>query len=238
MVSGSGVVSRWSDDEGWGVIESAETPGGCWVHFSVIGGSGGLRSLSVGQAVEFDWEPAEQDGFRCRATAVGGSPGERSAYGSALRIEYDGRDTARMGALSGAVVLRVEEDSCEAWADGQVVGLRFAPQFPRPRTERVSPGHLVAVAAAPDGAGVVVWRWYDAVVLGPADGGDVRMWEPAHGEIVARARPSYGPGEPGSRAYLSAGLPGADWWVTGDPEWDAVEAMYTDNGLWPAVFAG
>jgi hypothetical protein len=34
----------------------------------------------------------------------------------------------------------------------------------------VSPGHLVAVATAPDGSEVVVWRWYDAVVLGEEAG--------------------------------------------------------------------
>lgn len=141
-------------------------------------------------------------------------------------------------------MLRVDEQTCEAWTQGNAVTLRYAPQFPSPRKERVSPGHLVAVATAPDGRDVVVWRWYDAVVLGHGEDGSVRLWEPGHGEVVARPRPSYEPRSPGSRAYASAGLPGADWWVTGpatptpehaEVDLDAVEALYTDNGLWPAA---
>jgi len=51
--------------------------------------------------------------------------------------------------------------------------------------------------------------------------------------------------DPGSRAYASAGLPGAAWWVAGsasgaphtaDVELDVVDALYSNNGLWPAVF--
>lgn len=110
--------------------------------------------------------------------------------------------------------------------------------FPTPRVERVSPGHLVAVAALPDSRGVVVWRWFDAVVLGTEDDGAVRLWEPAHGEVSAQPRASYVDQEPGSRAYASAGLPGAEWWVAGsaDVELDDVEALYTRNDLWSAVF--
>jgi len=147
--------------------------------------------------------------------------------------------------LRCAVVLRVEEDLCEVWAEGGATALRFASLFPSPRKERVSPGHLVAVATAPDGGEFVVWRWYDAVVLGSDDAGSVRLWEPAHGEVTARARPSYEPQEPGSRAYASAGLPGADWWVAGrvsavpdtaEVELDAVDALYTEHDLWSAAF--
>ena len=29
-----GTVRVWHRDEGWGVIDSPETPGGCWAHFS------------------------------------------------------------------------------------------------------------------------------------------------------------------------------------------------------------
>ncbi len=35
-------------------------------------------------------------------------------------------------------VLRAEEDVCQVLAEGQVVSVRYASQFPRPRTERVS----------------------------------------------------------------------------------------------------
>ena len=31
-----GVVREWHSDEGWGVIDSDQTPGGCWAHFSDV----------------------------------------------------------------------------------------------------------------------------------------------------------------------------------------------------------
>jgi hypothetical protein len=105
----------------------------------------------------------------------------------------------------------------------------------------------VAVATSPTGRDVVVWRWYDAVVLTSPDTGSVHLWEPAHGEVIARMRESFQGVGPGERAYASAGLPGADWWVAGsvaspaesaDVELDRVRALYTDNELWPAAFPG
>jgi hypothetical protein len=118
--------------------------------------------------------------------------------------------------------------------------------FPSPRIERVSPGNLVAVATGPSAREVVVWRWYDAVVLGPELDGSVRLWEPAHGEVIAHPRASYDYCYPGSRVYASAGLPGADWWVaatvnaasqTVQVDLDDVVKLYTENNLWPAAFA-
>lgn len=118
--------------------------------------------------------------------------------------------------------------------------MRYATLFPSPRTERVSPGHLVAVATVPDGTGAVVWRWYDAVVLGE-ETGQIRLWEPSHGEVVAQSRSPQQALRPGTRAYLSAGLPGAAWWVAGaaaaraedaDVELDEVERFYTERDLW------
>ena len=85
--------------------------------------------------------------------------------------------------LRCGIVLHVQEDACQILRAGQLSSVRFANPFPSPRTERVSPGHLVAVTAAADGAEAVVWRWYDAVVLGE-ETGLVRLWEPAHGEVV------------------------------------------------------
>jgi hypothetical protein len=123
------------------------------------------------------------------------------------------------------------------------VSVRYASQFPRPRTERVSPGHLVAVAEVPCGSDTVVWRWYDAVVLGN-EAGSIRLWEPAHGEVVARRRRPQQRHDPGSRAYLSAGLPGAEWWVAGravdraedaDVELIEVERFLTEHGLWDSA---
>jgi hypothetical protein len=147
--------------------------------------------------------------------------------------------------LRTARVIRVDEHACEVCSHGEVSSVGFAPMFPSPRVERVSPGHLVAVATGPNGIDVVVWRWYDAVVLGQEGDGSVRLWEPAHGEVTAQARASYEKQDPGSRAYASAGLPGAEWWVAGsangapqsaEVELDDVDALYTENGLWSAVF--
>jgi hypothetical protein len=65
------------------------------------------------------------------------------------------------------------------------------------------------------------------------------------GEVIARPRAWCEEQDPGSRAYASAGLPGAEWWVAdsacGAPhsanvELDDVYVMYTDNDLWSAVF--
>jgi hypothetical protein len=108
--------------------------------------------------------------------------------------------------LRTAVVLEVAEESCRVVADGRVEDAAFLDAFPRPRVERVSPGHLVALAGSR-----VVWRWYDAVVLEQADD-TVTLYEPAHGTVTARPRTARDY-RPGSRAWLSAGLPGADWWV-------------------------
>ena len=145
--------------------------------------------------------------------------------------------------LHCGIVLRSGEGACQVMAGGTVASVGYASQFPAPRRERVLPGHLVAIAEAP-GAAVVVWRWYDAVVLG-SEAESVRLWEPTHGEVSAqrrRARQQYGPG---TRAYLSAGLPGADWWVAGrtvdqaedaEVELDDVGRLYTEHGMWDSAF--
>lgn len=142
--------------------------------------------------------------------------------------------------LRCGIVLSVQEDACQVLGQGQRSSAQFAALFPSPRTERVSPGHLVAMATVPDRVEAVLWRWYDAVVLG-AESGLVQLWEPSHGVVVARPRRAQQPFRPGTRAYLSAGLPGAEWWVAGavvaraedaDVELDEVERFYTDRDLW------
>lgn len=142
--------------------------------------------------------------------------------------------------LRCGIVLSVREDACQVLGQGRHSSVRYATLFPAPRTDRVSPGHLVAVAPAPDGGDVVVWRWYDAVVLGE-ESGLIRLWEPSHGEVVAQPRRAQLRRRPGTRAYLSAGLPGAEWWVAGaaaaraedaDVELDEVERFFTDRDLW------
>jgi cold shock protein len=85
-MSSTGTVQVWYRNDGWGVIDSPDTPGGCFAHFSslwkdqlpkapagtAIEVRGEFRELFEGEAVEFDWEePAGgQDGYRFRATSV------------------------------------------------------------------------------------------------------------------------------------------------------------------------
>jgi CspA family cold shock protein len=62
-----GRVKFYKPEKGWGGIESADTPRDVWVHFSTIEGTG-FRELAAGDEVEFRWEPAFQDSWRCRST--------------------------------------------------------------------------------------------------------------------------------------------------------------------------
>ncbi|MEV0717292.1 cold shock domain-containing protein [Asanoa sp. NPDC050611] len=92
-----GVVREWHRDEGWGVVDSEATPGGCWVHFSSLRVTG-PRALSAGQAVSFEAERGWQDGYAFRAVAVW-TGGDRpaavadeppsAAYGSSLVLGFD-----------------------------------------------------------------------------------------------------------------------------------------------------
>jgi hypothetical protein len=145
--------------------------------------------------------------------------------------------------LRCGIVLRVQDESCEILTGGQPRSVGYAAGFPAPRTQRVSPGHLVAIATTADGSEVVIWRWYDAVVL-DAEAGLVRLWEPAHGEVRAQPRRAQQLPAPGTRAYLSGGLPGADWWVAGavaaraeeaEVELDEVERFYDERDLWSTL---
>jgi CspA family cold shock protein len=99
VVLSEGTVREWSDDRGWGVIDSAETPGGCWVHFSVVVAPG-YRSLAPGDQVVFTFEAPGQDGFGYRAVQVWppgvdpgaaqrqAQPGPSAAYRSSLTIRW------------------------------------------------------------------------------------------------------------------------------------------------------
>jgi CspA family cold shock protein len=64
-----GTVRMWNAGEGWGVVDSLDTPGGCWVHFSHIVASG-HPALRPGQRVVLEWETPGQDGYPYRATRV------------------------------------------------------------------------------------------------------------------------------------------------------------------------
>ena len=68
-MTSQGEVRVWHTEEGWGVIDSADTPGGCWAHFSTVLVAG-HRTLDVGALVKFTYQAAEQDGYSFRAVEV------------------------------------------------------------------------------------------------------------------------------------------------------------------------
>ncbi|MEV7416884.1 cold shock domain-containing protein [Streptomyces sp. NPDC089919] len=66
-----GVVREWFEEEGWGVVDCPQTPGGCFGHFSVVE-MAGFRTLRAGQRVRLDFEEPGflQDGYAYRATRI------------------------------------------------------------------------------------------------------------------------------------------------------------------------
>ena len=92
----------WHADEGWGDVDSAVTPGGCWTHYSAVLVAG-HRALDSGEAVEFTFEAAEQDEFAFRAVEVWPAdqapvrnddvvPGPSAAYRSTLTLTFDSEE--------------------------------------------------------------------------------------------------------------------------------------------------
>ncbi len=92
----TGVVREWNDKDGWGVLDSHETPGGCWAHVSSLD-MAGYRTAKPGQRVSFTFETGSQDGYDYRAGKVWRegvprtSPPENggAALGSSVLIEWD-----------------------------------------------------------------------------------------------------------------------------------------------------
>jgi cold shock CspA family protein len=66
----SGTVRVWMTDEGWGVIDSPDLPGGCWFDAGVIEGADAHEILRAGQPVEVEWTAPGPDGHACRAVRV------------------------------------------------------------------------------------------------------------------------------------------------------------------------
>jgi len=67
------IVRDWYDEEGWGVLDSPETPGGCFAHYSDIQAEqGSFRNLTPGQRVQLAWEAPgfKQDGYDYRAVSI------------------------------------------------------------------------------------------------------------------------------------------------------------------------
>lgn len=63
------ITHLWHDDEGWGVVESPDTPGGCWVHISHLD-MPGYRHLEPGQRVHLTWETPGHGRYAYRAVHV------------------------------------------------------------------------------------------------------------------------------------------------------------------------
>jgi cold shock protein len=121
-------VRVWYREEGWGVIDSPDTPGGCWVHFSHLWNDGipepgpgevvhvvAHRYLEAfeGETVDFEWEPANQDGYAFRATTV--RPHGRFPPGRTIRernaVKRPGQhEISRDGATAHTVVTCVFEN--------------------------------------------------------------------------------------------------------------------------------
>jgi CspA family cold shock protein len=68
-------VREWIDEEGWGVLDSPETPGGRFAHYADIQTTG-FRTLSPGQQVDLTWEAPgfKQDGYDYRAVSIAPRP--------------------------------------------------------------------------------------------------------------------------------------------------------------------
>ena len=65
----AGVVRVWHAEEGWGVIDSPDCPGGCWAGFSEIVAEG-YRSLNVGDHVTFAFSDQVTDDYDFVASSV------------------------------------------------------------------------------------------------------------------------------------------------------------------------
>jgi cold shock CspA family protein len=109
-----GRVREWHDEDGWGVLDTEETPGGCWAHFSTIVADG-FRTLCPGDAVNVAWEAGEQDGFSFRALAVQPITG---AHQSMLTLSFDDPGSAHVDLLAAA------EARAAALASGDADNLR------------------------------------------------------------------------------------------------------------------
>lgn len=65
----AGRVRQYDADDGWGIIDSIGTPGGCWVGFADIR-MDGYRTLEAGSSVVAEVEAISQDGYDFRAVNV------------------------------------------------------------------------------------------------------------------------------------------------------------------------
>lgn len=103
VVTVGGVVRVWYSEEGWGVVDSEDTPGGCWAHFSSVLVPG-YRALQAGQTVNLDYEQGGQDGYAFQATRVwpaGHEPYTAPGWSSAFDVAYQSELTITFDAPDG-----------------------------------------------------------------------------------------------------------------------------------------
>lgn len=110
-MSTTGTVRFWLDDDGYGVIDSPDTSGGCWVHFSAVKVAG-YKTLAPGQQVGLEWETAAQDGYTYRAL--------RTWPADQLPVDEDPDGRGPGAAYSSRLTIVMSDDA--AWP-----GLQFRP---------------------------------------------------------------------------------------------------------------
>jgi cold shock CspA family protein len=122
-------VRVWHDDQGWGIVESEDTPGGCWVHFSHIV-SPRYRTLRPGSGLML-----EMDGARPGRLPVSGRAGvarPRSTHGQRARRGC----SPGIHEHSDAAFRRTEGRRGQATAHGLIVRELPTPDVAEPGTSR------------------------------------------------------------------------------------------------------
>ncbi len=76
IITTSGTVKVWHADQGWGVLTSPFVSDEVWAHFSAIEGTS-YRDLIDGEAVEFRYRRAHQDGYAYLAVSVRRLPNQQ-----------------------------------------------------------------------------------------------------------------------------------------------------------------
>lgn len=131
-----GIVKRWDNDEGWGVLTSPDVPGDVFAHFRHIDAEG-YRSLNDGERVRFDWEHHEpgQDGYLLSSHTRRATERLGDASGLIAENEQQPRLRKRSGMSHQARDAAVDETK-------QAPGRPFPPgkppggRGPRPATPR------------------------------------------------------------------------------------------------------
>lgn len=75
----TGVVRSWSIEAMWGIIDSDETPGGCWTLFHSVAVDG-FPALREGQQVEFEWEALDSPMHGCSFSTIRAWPAGSEPY--------------------------------------------------------------------------------------------------------------------------------------------------------------